>query len=170
MMTLHLAKGLEFPFVFIVGMEEGLFPHSRSMDQPEEIEEERRLCYVGATRAREKIYFSLATRRHVYGGEHFNPPSRFLEEMPEELIERMGHQAQVSPHALSHNDFDQRQDYERESGYRNGANVRHPTFGTGVIRRSEGSGENQKVTVYFQSGQIKTLMVKFANLSLEELF
>ncbi len=93
MMTLHLAKGLEFPVVFMVGMEEGLFPHSRSLDEPEELEEERRLCYVGLTRSKEKIYLTLAARRRLYGGDQFNLPSRFLQEIPEELAD---------------NDFDQR--------------------------------------------------------------
>ncbi|MBI3540547.1 MAG: UvrD-helicase domain-containing protein, partial [Deltaproteobacteria bacterium] len=88
MMTIHLAKGLEFPIVFMVGMEEGIFPHSRSMNEVEEIEEERRICYVGITRAREKVYLTLASRRRLYGGDNFNPPSRFLDEMPANLIDR----------------------------------------------------------------------------------
>ncbi len=186
MMTLHLAKGLEFPFVFLVGMEEGLFPHSRSLDVWEEMEEERRICYVGITRARERLYMSLAQRRHLYGGDQFNPPSRFLEEMPGDLVER--HEAQpsfsagrgfgrrrfdeddVADFSPSY-DFDQRSFEDRgedqKSPYRIGAQVSHPAFGRGVIKRSEGKGEQEKVTVYFNNGQVKTLMVKFANLAVE---
>jgi DNA helicase-2/ATP-dependent DNA helicase PcrA len=165
MMTFHLAKGLEFPVVFLVGMEEGLFPHSRSIDEPEELEEERRLCYVGLTRAKEKIFMTLAVRRHLYGGDQFNLPSRFLEEMPEELIEKKGAVARESSDFDDFeggHDFDQREDEER---IRIGSTVKHPTFGVGVVKRREGKGEGQKITVYFQNGLVKTLMVKFANLS-----
>ena len=168
MMTLHLAKGLEFPAVFLVGMEEGLFPHSRSIDEPEELEEERRLCYVGLTRAKEKIFMTLAARRHLYGGDQFNLPSRFLEEMPEELIEKKrmvsrGASASDFDDFENDHDFDQREDEER---IRIGSTVKHPTFGVGVVKRREGKGEGQKITVYFQNGLVKTLMVKFANLSI----
>lgn len=180
MMTLHLAKGLEFPVVFLVGLEEGLFPHSRSLDDPEEMEEERRLCYVGVTRARKKLYLTLAARRRLYGGEQFNLPSRFLDEMPEDLIERrdarltsagasfagpkratggMGDDLWESPQEY---DFDQTED---SSPYRVGANVAHPVFGVGVVKKREGKGESEKVTVYFRNGQVKTLVTKFANLS-----
>lgn len=86
-MTLHSAKGLEFPVVFMTGMEEGLFPHSRSGDLGEELAEERRLCYVGMTRAMERLYLSHARRRRVYGTYQFNPPSRFLAEIPADLVE-----------------------------------------------------------------------------------
>ena len=88
-MTLHNAKGLEFPVVFMVGLEEGLFPHSNSMLDPAELEEERRLCYVGMTRARERLYLTYAQSRLLYGGLQMNAPSRFLSEIPEELIERV---------------------------------------------------------------------------------
>lgn len=167
MMTLHLAKGLEFPVVFLVGMEEGLFPHSRSLDELEALEEERRLCYVGLTRAREKVLLTLAGRRSLYGGDQFNLPSRFLEEIPEELVERIDHgtrRGEDVPEGQSDtDDFDQRPETER---LKIGMSVSHPTFGLGVVRRREGSGGEQKVTVYFDNGQVKTLMVKFANLSL----
>jgi DNA helicase-2/ATP-dependent DNA helicase PcrA len=169
MMTLHLAKGLEFPVIFLVGMEEGLFPHSRSLDQPEELEEERRLCYVGLTRARERIFMTLASRRKLYGGDQFNLPSRFLEEMPEELVNkkesrvgRMGERESFDDRYSD--DFDQRPE-EEIAGLRVGTTVKHPNFGLGVIKRREGKGEQEKVTVYFNNGQVKVLMVKFANLS-----
>lgn len=90
LMTLHAAKGLEFPCVFMVGLEEGLFPHSNSLETLEELEEERRLCYVGITRAQERLYLSYARQRMLYGNIHVNPPSRFLEEMPEDLVDKFG--------------------------------------------------------------------------------
>lgn len=167
MMTLHLAKGLEFPVVFMVGLEEGLFPHSRSLDQAEELEEERRLCYVGMTRAREKLTLTLAERRRLYGGEQFNLPSRFLNEIPEALVEKIENKAprfSEFEDSYASDDFDQREDDER---LKIGSSVQHPTFGRGVIKRREGKGEQEKVTVYFHNGQIKTLMVKFANLTPE---
>ncbi|HEX5038485.1 MAG TPA: 3'-5' exonuclease, partial [bacterium] len=176
MMTLHLAKGLEFPVVFLVGLEEGLFPHSRSLDDPEEMEEERRLCYVGVTRARKKLFLTLAARRRLYGGEQFNLPSRFLEEMPEELVERRegGHHAEAPRLRRSEffddtfGDSDFNQDVEEENGIRIGATVTHPSFGVGVVKKREGKGESEKVTVYFQNGLVKTLVVKYANLSAVE--
>ncbi len=173
MMTLHLAKGLEFPLVFLVGMEEGLFPHARSLDDPDELEEERRLCYVGITRARENLFLCLAAKRRLYGGEQFSLPSRFLEEMPEELVERSGSEGSgfagperggMGAGRREPPFYDQRPE-EEIGGIRIGATVRHPTFGIGVVKRHEGVGENQKVMVYFTSGLVKTLMVKFAGLS-----
>ena len=172
LMTFHLAKGLEFPVVFMVGMEEGLFPHSRSLDEPEELEEERRLCYVGLTRAREKIFLTLANSRRHYGEEQFNLPSRFLEEMPAELVERMeaGPSTRLTPpRDFKDNFFDQRPFEEMDSGetFRVGTPVHHSTFGHGVVKRHEGRGEQEKVTVYFQNGLVKVLVVKFANLSVQ---
>ncbi len=183
LMTLHLAKGLEFPVVFLVGAEEGLFPHQRSLDDPEEMEEERRLCYVGVTRARENLYVTHASRRRLYGGDQFNLPSRFLQEMPEELMERKG-LSEESGFAGSERggvgagrretpfqdddfgfEFDQTQKMDL-SPFKVGTAVQHPSFGVGVIKKREGKGEGEKVTVYFKNGQIKTLIVKFANLSL----
>ncbi|MEI8286726.1 MAG: 3'-5' exonuclease [Actinomycetes bacterium] len=90
LMTLHSAKGLEFPCVFLVGCEEGIFPHSRALDDPAELEEERRLAYVGLTRARERLFVSHAWQRMLYGQSQYNPPSRFLAEIPEELFDRQG--------------------------------------------------------------------------------
>ena len=86
-MTIHAAKGLEFPIIFIIGLEEGVFPHSRSLFNPTELEEERRLCYVGLTRAQEKLFLSCALKRRQFGSVHMNPPSRFIKEIPERLIE-----------------------------------------------------------------------------------
>jgi len=89
LMTLHSAKGLEFPTVFIAGMEQGLFPHQRSAEEPGRMEEERRLCYVGITRARQKLYLTMAEYRRLYGREQYNPPSRFVSELPKELLEEI---------------------------------------------------------------------------------
>jgi DNA helicase-2/ATP-dependent DNA helicase PcrA len=155
-------------------MEEGLFPHSRSLDDPEEMEEERRLCYVGVTRARKNLFLTLAARRRLYGGEQFNLPSRFLEEMPEELIERREGGYAEAPHAKRSEffddsfgdlEFDQTVGAIHESPLRIGATVAHPSFGVGVVKKREGKGESEKVTVYFKNGLVKTLVVKFANLS-----
>jgi DNA helicase-2/ATP-dependent DNA helicase PcrA len=169
MMTLHLAKGLEFPVVFLVGMEEGLFPHSRSLDDPDEMEEERRLCYVGVTRARKNLILTLASRRRLYGGEQFNLPSRFLEEMPEELLQKteggrgIGKREEFFDDAFGEHEFNQIA--QETFSYRVGATVTHPSFGVGVVKKREGKGESEKVTVYFQNGLVKTLVVKYANLT-----
>lgn len=162
MMTLHLAKGLEFPVAFLVGMEEGLFPHSRSLEEPAGIEEERRLCYVGLTRARQRVILTHAVRRHLYGGDQYPIPSRFLAEIPETLLERRSGILQEEGESQVVSDVDS---YSQiSSALRIGIHVRHPTFGVGVVKKREGHGERQKVTVYFQDGRVKTLMVKFAGL------
>ena len=182
LMTLHAAKGLEFPIVFMAGMEEDIFPHSRSGSGQDELEEERRLCYVGMTRAMEKLYLTNARRRRIYGDFKFNPPSRFLGEIPPGLIGR------ETPDGLrkssSHNlaslfdqtepDFSDEDPFfdddevrmvpEAEEGLRIGLQVRHIKFGVGTVRRIEGQGDNQKVTVYFHRFGPKKLLVKFAGL------
>ncbi|TLM65362.1 MAG: ATP-dependent DNA helicase PcrA [Deltaproteobacteria bacterium] len=181
LMTLHAAKGLEFPVVFMTGMEEGLFPLTRSGSGDEELEEERRLCYVGMTRAMEKLYLTHARRRRVYGDYQFNPPSRFLAEIPPHLLE--GANAVSVHRPAGHNlaslfdriepDFDDvspfldddvRQVPDAEEGLRLGMNVRHAMFGLGVVRRVEGQGDQQKVIVYFHRVGPKKLLVRFAGL------
>ncbi|PLX74888.1 MAG: ATP-dependent DNA helicase PcrA [Desulfuromonas sp.] len=181
LMTLHAAKGLEFPIVLMVGMEEGLFPHSRTTDGDEDLEEERRLCYVGMTRAMEKLHLTHARRRRIYGDYQFNPPSRFLAEIPSELIDRPEPAGLHRP--ASHNLaslFDQAEVLgdddelpfkeevrlvpDAEQGLRIGLAVRHVKFGVGTVRRLEGSGDNQKVIVYFHRVGPKKLLVKFAGL------
>ncbi|HKI51037.1 MAG TPA: UvrD-helicase domain-containing protein [Geothermobacteraceae bacterium] len=186
LMTLHAAKGLEFPVVFMTGLEEGLFPHSRVGENEEEVEEERRLCYVGMTRAMEKLYLSHARRRRVYGSYQYNPRSRFLDEVPEHLL--LGEQKADLRPAAQHNlasvfsqlvpeldepapDFepesaidDIRLVPEAEEGLRIGTRVRHLKFGLGTVRRIEGNGDNQKVTVYFNAVGPKKLLLKFAGL------
>ncbi len=183
LMTLHAAKGLEFPVVFMTGLEEGLFPHSRS-DAGDDVEEERRLCYVGMTRAMEKLYLTHARRRRIYGDFQFNPPSRFLEEIPASLV--AGAEAPALRRSATHNlasvferlapspfeeeDVDEPFEEEvqvvpdPEEGLRIGTQVRHVKFGVGVVRRLEGSGDNTKVTVYFRSVGPKKLLLKFAGL------
>ncbi len=192
MMTLHSAKGLEFPVVFMTGMEEGLFPHSRSGDMGDELAEERRLCYVGMTRAMQKLYLSHARRRRVYGTYQFNPPSRFLAEIPVELLADYepaslvaepvpaSHNlasladlvapvekptAQVEAVVMSSASAPPAHEVEVDSGgLQLGSRVRHVKFGIGTIRRLEGSGDKQKVIVYFNSVGSKRLMMKFAGL------
>jgi len=184
LMTLHAAKGLEFPVVFMTGMEEGLFPHSRANAEGEEVEEERRLCYVGMTRAMEKLYLSHARRRRVYGTFQYNPPSRFLGEIPPHLLDAAapglrrssGHNLasvfeQLAPDPLEafaepEEEFPDavRVVPDAEEGLRIGLKVRHVKFGVGTVRRLEGQGDNQKVIVYFNSVGPKKLLLKFAGL------
>ncbi len=182
LMTLHAAKGLEFPIVFMAGMEEDLFPHSRAGSGQEELEEERRLCYVGMTRAMEKLYLTHARRRRIYGDYKFNPPSRFLGEIPSNLLEQAaslglhkpaGHNLaslfdQTEPDFSDEdpfvNDDEVRIVPDAEEGLRIGLQVRHVKFGVGIVRRIEGSGDNQKVIVYFHRIGPKKLLVKFAGL------
>jgi DNA helicase-2/ATP-dependent DNA helicase PcrA len=184
LMTLHAAKGLEFPVVFMTGMEEGIFPHSRASGEGEEVEEERRLCYVGMTRAMEKLYLTHARRRRIFGDFQFNPPSRFLAEIPPDLL--AGVEAAPALHKTpSHNlasifeqfapsplEEDGEEPFEEkvrvvpeaEEGLRIGTRVRHVRFGVGTVRRLEGSGDNCKVTVYFKTVGPKKLLLKFAGL------
>ncbi len=182
LMTLHAAKGLEFPTVFMTGMEEGLFPLTRSSGSDEELEEERRLCYVGMTRAMEKLFLTHARRRRVYGDYQFNPPSRFITEIPSNLI---GASTPALHRPAGHNlaslferpapeplpaavepvySREIRHVADAEEGLRLGMSVRHAMFGTGVVRRIEGQGEQQKVTVFFHRVGPKKLLVKFAGL------
>lgn len=183
LMTLHAAKGLEFPVVFMVGMEEDIFPHSRSGGGQDELEEERRLCYVGMTRAMEKLYMTYARRRRIYGDFKFNPPSRFVGEIPQHLIGRETPDGlrKSSSHNLAslfdqpepdfsdedpfiEDDDDVRVVPDADEGLRIGLQVRHVKFGVGTVRRVEGQGDNQKVTIYFHRFGPKKLLVKFAGL------
>ncbi|MFH0799346.1 MAG: UvrD-helicase domain-containing protein [Pseudomonadota bacterium] len=176
MMTLHLAKGLEYPQVFMVGMEEGLFPHARSQDDPDELEEERRLCYVGMTRAKEELTLTHAFLRRVFGAEKYNVASRFLNEIPGEYVSRSRVAVQtktlrggVSPKRTSFGsdfDFDQRPAEEQAAGFAKGARVRHPTFGVGTVASCERTSSGHKVTVHFASGDVKRLIAEFAGLAI----
>lgn len=197
LMTLHVSKGLEFPAVFIVGMEEGLFPSARAMDDsdPNSVEEERRLAYVGMTRARQRLFLTHAKVRRVWGQEQMHPPSRFLKEIPENYV--ISHSRVQRPKFLNRfeekygssggaqqdfprrkplsivPDFDTMPDYENQSheagggkDYQKGMRVRHPTFGVGNIYQVEGSGEMQKVSVVFHDQTFKKFVVKYARLEI----
>jgi ATP-dependent DNA helicase UvrD/PcrA len=161
MMTLHAAKGLEFPVVFLSGMEEGLFPHQRSIGDLAGLEEERRLCYVGMTRAMRSLYLSYAEQRRLHGIDSYGQVSRFVREIPEELIEEVRPRVQVSrPVAVGR--F--RPEEPPAEGVRLGARVRHGKFGEGVILNVEGAGAHARVQVSFERQGTKWLMVQYANL------
>jgi DNA helicase-2/ATP-dependent DNA helicase PcrA len=164
MMTLHSAKGLEFPLVFLSGMEEGLFPHRMSAEEPGRIEEERRLCYVGITRAMKSLYLTYAETRRLHGNDTYNRPSRFLLEIPQELLQevRMGGAVQrpygnggAGEHAWNDSEV---------PGLRMGQRVQHAKFGEGVVLQSEGSGERARIQINFVDVGAKWLMVGYANL------
>ncbi|MDB6087579.1 MAG: helicase [Gammaproteobacteria bacterium] len=161
MMTLHTAKGLEFPMVFLCGMEDGLFPHQRSLTDLDGLEEERRLCYVGMTRAMKQLFLTYAEQRRLHGVDSYGVPSRFIKETPEELIEEIRPRVQVSrPVAVGR--F--RPEEPAVAGVRLGARVRHGKFGEGVILNVEGNGPHARVQVSFESQGTKWLMVQYANL------
>jgi len=193
LMTLHAAKGLEFPLVFMIGMEERLFPHARSLEDPEQMEEERRLCYVGMTRAQERLYLTNARRRRIFGQEQYNPPCRFLADIPHALLdmedegyqsgfgfekvrEEPGARAEEKP--ARHNlaavfEMELEPEFadevrvvpdEAEGEIYPGMKVRHGKFGVGTIRKIEGSGNEQKVIVWFNTVGPKKLLVRFAGL------
>ena len=161
LMTLHNAKGLEFPVVFICGLEEGLFPHASSLDDPAEMEEERRLFYVGVTRAKERAFLSTTSHRRRYGRGIGTVPSRFLEEVPKELMTLEGRIA------AGEDGFSDRVEDEND-GLRPGARVRHPAFGVGQVLALEGGGDGLKAVVLFRGGRKKTLVVRYANLMSED--
>lgn len=162
MMSLHSAKGLEFPVVFLTGMEDGLFPHQRSLNDLEGLEEERRLCYVGMTRAMKQLYLTYAEQRRLHGVDSYGMPSRFIKEIPDELLEEVRPRVQVSrPVTVS-----RFRPSEETSvpGVRLGARVRHGKFGEGVILNVEGTGAHARVQVSFENQGTKWLMVQYANL------
>jgi DNA helicase-2/ATP-dependent DNA helicase PcrA len=160
LMTLHSAKGLEFPLVFLVGLEEGLFPHSLSSDDPARLEEERRLCYVGMTRAMEQLYLTYAETRRLHGREEHGWPSRFLREIPAQLVEEVRARASVSlPYGAG-----ARSGLASEGGFFLGQRVAHPTFGEGVVLNAEGQGATARVQVNFEHEGIKWLVLAYANL------
>ncbi len=187
MMTLHSAKGLEFPVVVIAGLEEGLFPHSRSADDEAELEEERRLCYVGITRAQRRLILTSAARRRVFGDYQSTDPSRFIDEIPPGLLEEV-----PSTFVTPQQSFSQFRatSYGKGSGYRGrtreeqpvyayededqsvpaglkpGTKVRHPAFGVGTILTVEPLDDDTKLVVRFVSVGQKTLRAKFAKLEM----
>ena len=162
LMTLHSAKGLEFPLVFITGFEEGLFPHKLSIEDPNQLQEERRLCYVGVTRSMEKLFVTHAEMRNLYGSESFNPVSRFLREIPEELtVEvRTGGNVPRRSKYVPKKPSGEVPDTEFKLGQR----VLHEAFGEGIILNYEGQGANARVEVNFDNSKTKWLMVSYAKL------
>jgi len=162
MMTLHSAKGLEFPVVFLAGMEDGLFPHQRSVADLAGLEEERRLCYVGMTRAMRQLYLTYAEQRRLYGVDTYGQPSRFISELPAELVEEIRPRLQVSRPV-----FVKRSATLEESpspGMRMGSRVRHSKFGDGVVLNFEGNGPHARIQVNFERQGTKWLMLSYANL------
>jgi DNA helicase-2/ATP-dependent DNA helicase PcrA len=161
LMTLHAAKGLEFPMVFMVGMEEGVFPGQLSIEEPGRLEEERRLCYVGMTRAMERLVMSYAEVRRQYGRETYHRPSRFLGELPPELIHDVRPKARFQVPSNKQTSLSS----EHESGFRLGQSVRHAKFGQGVILDIEGGGAHTRVQVNFAEQGSKWLVLAYANLT-----
>ncbi len=176
LMTLHAAKGLEFPVVFITGMEEGLLPHSRSLEDPDEMAEERRLCYVGITRAKDRVYLSYAFRRSMWGSSDVATPSRFLSDIPKSLISGSASFADVRPReaaAIRASTWDvparaaparPAAAPSRELQFRAGQRVKHAQFGEGIVIESRLDRNDEEVTVAFKKAGIKRLLASFANL------
>jgi DNA helicase-2/ATP-dependent DNA helicase PcrA len=173
LMTLHSAKGLEFPVVFITGLEEGVLPHARSFEDPDEMEEERRLAYVGITRAKERVFLSYAFRRTTYGSSDLNAPSRFLNDVPSQLLSGSVSFAGATPRAAAA----QRAATwstppkaapparpTRQPNFRPGQRVQHARFGEGVIVESQVQGDDEEIAVAFEKAGIKRLLASFANL------
>ncbi|MBW7984493.1 DNA helicase II [Enterobacillus tribolii] len=162
LMTLHSAKGLEFPQVFIVGMEEGMFPSQMSMEEGGRLEEERRLAYVGVTRAMRKLTLTYAETRRLYGKEVYHRPSRFIGELPEECVEEVRLRASVS-RPVSHSRMGTPIS-SNDTGFKLGQRVKHPKFGEGTIINLEGSGEHSRLQIAFQGEGIKWLVAAYAKL------
>ena len=164
LMTLHSSKGLEFPLVCLVGMEENLFPHKMSMDEASGIEEERRLCYVGITRAMQKLYISYAESRRMYGNENFNAPSRFIREIPTEYVEEVRLNTTIS-RPTSYAPAVNGQGFEiTGTGMSLGQMVYHQIFGSGTVVNFEGQGSSARVQVNFDDEGSKWLVLQYANL------
>lgn len=179
MMTLHVSKGLEYPYVFIVGFEEGIFPSNQSIENvnPEQMEEERRLCYVGMTRAKEKLFLSYTRKRMQWGQELVNPPSRFLNEIPAQYIDNQSTIARPKTFQTKEiynfektslndpfPDYEQTFQESDSTGFAKGMKVRHPAFGIGTIHHLEGNGEDQKITIMFKNHTLKKFILKYARL------
>jgi len=163
LMTLHSAKGLEFPQVFMAGMEQGLFPHQRSAEDPVRMEEERRLCYVGITRAEKKLYLSMAEQRRLHGRDQYNPPSKFVNELPNELLEEIRPRMQVSmPVYRPQKPAFLEEDHN--TGLSVGQMVKHGKFGMGIVLDQEGRGKQARVQVNFEDAGSKWLVLAYANL------
>jgi DNA helicase-2/ATP-dependent DNA helicase PcrA len=177
-MTLHTAKGLEFPVVFIAGMEEGIFPHSSSQEDDDELEEERRLCYVGITRAKQQLYFTCARQRLMFGRTMFNAVSSFIEEIPEELVEDISIKTQNSYGRVYGYDSYSNPGQQRRpvpaptptaavkpvnsvsSGeIKAGVKIKHKVFGKGIVIAVKNSGDDRQITVHFDTSGLKNLLL-----------
>ena len=164
LMTMHSAKGLEFKLVLLTGLEESLFPHGRSMESVSQLEEERRLCYVAITRAMEKLYITHAESRRLHGTDTFNPPSRFLREIPKDLIDEIRPRAQTNI-PYNRKDFEEtKNEFEEEIGISLGQKVQHKKFGEGIVLNYEGSSDSARVQVNFDNYGTKWLVMAYANL------
>jgi DNA helicase-2/ATP-dependent DNA helicase PcrA len=173
LMTVHSAKGLEFPVVHVVGLEEGVFPHQASSHDPRALEEERRLCYVAMTRAMERLTLCWAHERRRYGSRSFGTPSRFLREIPSGLVERLGapsYDARDEGRPAYDYSYDQRPAGAggggEEGGVALGMRVRHPIFGPGTVLEVSGSGRDQALRIRFDRAGVKKIVVRYANLEL----
>jgi DNA helicase-2/ATP-dependent DNA helicase PcrA len=175
LMTVHSAKGLEYPGVYLSGMEEGVFPHSNSLRDEASLEEERRLCYVGMTRAMERLTISCAQQRLRFGTRSYGMPSRFLREIPPDVVEFVRARAaspspapvrRPAPQTGPAYDYSYAQEAPSEGVVAPGLRVRHPHFGTGVVLAVSGSGPAQKLKVRFERAGVKTLVLRYANLEL----
>ena len=165
LMTLHSAKGLEFPVVFMVGMEEGLFPGQKTSDDPSRLAEERRLCYVGMTRAREKLYLLNTESRFLYGQTTMPTPSRFLKEIPADRIEEVRARKNIVTSGGSSNfTAPKHSSKANETGFNPGQAVHHQKFGPGIVIDTEGSGKSARVQVNFKHAGSKWLVLAYANL------
>ena len=165
LMTLHSAKGLEFPVVFLCGVEEGLFPHYMSQDDPVRLEEERRLCYVGMTRAMQQLYITYAEVRRLHGKEMYHRPSRFLSEIPREFLEVVRLKAKVSRPQTASSTYSSPRQFagtpDNDSGLRIGQRVNHHQFGEGTLLQYEGRGEHARIQVRFEQVGTKWLIASF---------
>ena len=182
-MSLHAAKGLEFRICFIAGMEEGLFPSARAFDSYQRTEEERRLCYVGITRAREKLYLTRTNRRRTFGTINFSVASRFLKDLPKDVLETVADQSETGEAAFFQPvwkranvrsrsagvggqwddgfDFDQRPPEFDGSLFHKGDRVMHPSFGEGIVQKAELIGSDECLSVVFQKRGLKKVLSKF---------
>lgn len=166
-MTLHSAKGLEFPVVFLVGVEEGLFPHKMSIEDPSGLEEERRLCYVGITRAMQKLYITYAESRRLYGSETLNRPSRFIREIPENLLKEIRLKTQIT-RPVSFQRTTKASAFKGaeipDTEFHLGQQVGHKLFGDGVVLNYEGQGPQARIQINFKQAGTKWLVVSYAKL------
>jgi DNA helicase-2/ATP-dependent DNA helicase PcrA len=164
LMTLHSAKGLEFKVVFMVGMEEGLFPSLQSVEDPQRLEEERRLCYVGMTRAMQTLYMTYAESRRLYGRETYPRPSRFLREIPDECVQEVRLRAHVNRPAAASPAKPSASPSLSVSRYKLGQRVGHAKFGEGTILQLEGQGAQERAQINFKNAGVKWLMLAYAGL------